>query len=217
VYPKGGFTGTSGDAPLAAGAAALVWQKFPDMKYDEVKAFLRGNVKDLGDKGEDNQFGAGRIALPVPDDVDPENPSNPDSTPVPDDKGPVATINNVDTQFNVKVKGQKGIAIAISFEIDNFKGKKGLAAVLFFNKDGSPVTPGDNKYKIGPTIGTAAFFTPKSDKAAYDDAVLFIPNSAFSKLGSGTKELYYIVAILDSENLEKPLAESDKVPVKFKK
>jgi hypothetical protein len=217
VYPKGGFTGTSGAAPLAAGAAALVWQKFPDMKYDEVKAFLRGNVKDLGDKGEDNQFGAGRIALPVPDDVDPENPSNPDSTPVPDDKGPVATINNVDTQFNVKVKGQKGIAIAISFEIDNFKGKKGLAAVLFFNKDGSPVTPGDNKYKIGPTIGTAAFFTPKSDKAAYDDAVLFIPNSAFSKLGSGTKELYYIVAILDSENLEKPLAESDKVPVKFKK
>jgi Subtilase family len=214
---KTGFFGTSASAPLVAGAAALVLQKFPDMTPEELKAFLTTNVKDLGDKGPDNLYGAGRLALPDPGGVTQDNPGTTDETPVPDTAGPTASITNIDTKFNVKYKGQKGMAISVSFTVDNFKGKKGIVAALFFDKNDKPLPTKDENYKIGNGLGTGFTFTAKSDKTAFDDAGMFIPNSAFSAVPASTKEFYYVVLVLDPDNLDKPLAASDKVTVKVQK
>ncbi len=212
------FFGTSGSAPLVAGAAGLVLEKFPEMSPEEVKAFLNNNAKDLGDAGPDPVFGAGRLALPDPGKVTNDNPGTTDATPVPDAQGPTAAITNIDTKFNVKQEGQKGMAITLSFTVDNFKGKKGIVAVVFYEKSGKPVQTNDPNYRLkNGTLAAIGTFTAKADKVAFDDAVLFIPNSAFSKLGSGTKDLYYVVIIADPENPDQPLAASDKVSIKFKK
>ncbi|MCC7448598.1 MAG: hypothetical protein IT324_14355, partial [Anaerolineae bacterium] len=190
----------------------------PEMSPEEVKAFLNNNAKDLGDEGPDPVFGSGRIALPDPGAVSNDDPGTTDATPVPDEKGPVAEITNIDTKFNVKQGGQKGMAISLSFTVDNFKGKKGIVAVLFYEKSGKPVTTDDPNFRLkSGSLAAIGNFTAKSDKVAFDDAVLFIPNSAFSKLGSGTKDLYYVVIIADPENVDNPLAVSDKVNIKFKK
>ncbi len=214
VY-EDGFSGTSGAAPLVAGAAGLVLEKFPEMQAAEVRAFLLANVKDLGDKGPDPVFGEGRLALPDPGKLTDANPSDADATPVPEANGPSATINNIDTKFNVKLKGVKGMAVTVSFEVDNFKGKKGAVAVLFFDSNNKPLPTKDENFRIGKGLGTGATFTAKSNQAAFDDVVLFIPNSAFTSIGSGN--LYYIVAVLDLNNLDQPLAVSDKVSIKLKK
>ncbi len=208
-----GFAGTSGAAPLAAGAAGLVLQKYPDMKAEEVKAFLTTNVKDLGDQGPDPLYGAGRIALPDPGKLNADDPGNTDSTPVPDSSGPVATITNIDTQYNVKVKGQKGLVVTVSFEVDNFKGKNGIIAVLFFDKNGKQIPSKNKTYTIGKGLGTGLTFTPKYDQTAYDSVPLFIPNSA---IGSSVKEMYFIVGILDADNPDTPLAVSDKASIRVK-
>jgi len=213
------FYGTSGSAPLVAGAAGLVLEKFPEMSPEEVKAFLSNNAKDLGDQGPDPVFGAGRLALPDPGAVSNDDPGTTDATPVPDAQGPVAEITNIDTKFNVKQGGQKGMAISLSFTVDNFKGKKGIVAVLFYDAaSNKPIQTDDPNFRLkNGSLAAIGNFTAKSDKVAFDDAVLFIPNSAFSKLGSGTKNLYYVVIIADPENVDKPLAVSDKVNIKFKK
>ncbi|MCC7450623.1 MAG: S8 family serine peptidase [Anaerolineae bacterium] len=218
VY-KQPFFGTSGSAPLVAGAAGLVLEKFPEMSPEEVRAFLNNNAKDLGDEGPDPVFGAGRVALPDPGGVSDDDPGTTKATPVPDDKGPVAEITNIDTKFNVKQGGQKGMAITLSFTVDNFKGKKGIVAVLFYDAaSNKPIQTNDPNFRLSNgSLAAIGNFTAKSDKVAFDDAVLFIPNSAFSKLGSGTKNLYYVVIIADPENLDNPLAVSDKVNIKFKK
>jgi hypothetical protein len=214
-YEKG-FSGTSGAAPLVTGAAALVLQKYPDLTTEELKAYLIKNSKDLGAKGEDTVFGAGRLALPAPD-KDPNNNNPTDATePAPNqDKTVSAQITKVDTQFNVKVKGQKGTVVTVSFEVNNFKGKKGIVGLLFFDLDGKVVQSGDPKYQVGKTLGTALTFTAKYDHAAFEDVQLFIPNTAFE--GIDAPKLVYLVGILDPSNLEKPLAVSQEVTVKLKK
>ncbi|MEP7285391.1 MAG: S8 family serine peptidase [Chloroflexota bacterium] len=212
-----GFAGTSGAAPLIAGAAGLVFQKFPDMQVEEVRAFLTTNVKDLGDTGADSQFGAGRLALPAPDGVTVDNPGTTDSTPVASTSGVSATITNVDTQYNVKQKGKKGLSVSVSFEIDNFKGKKGAVAVFFIDKNNKPIPSSDSNYAIGKTLGTALPFTVKSDHTGFDNVGLFIPNSALAKIPKSTTEIYYIVGIIDLANADKPLAASDKVAVTLRR
>ncbi len=211
-----GFSGTSGAAPLVAGAAALVWQKLPDLKAEGVKAFLTANVKDLGDDGPDPLYGAGRLALPDPGGVSPDDPGtvDPKATAVPVSDNPSASISNIDTKYNVKVKGVKGLMVSVSFQINNFKGKNGIIAVLFFDKNDKPMPTSDKKYTIGKGLGTGATFSPKGNEEAYDDVGLFIPNSALSKAKAG--QYYYIVGILDADNLDKdPLAVSDKVSIKI--
>lgn len=235
-----GFNGTSGATPLISGVAGLVLQAYPQMTAAELKAFLTTNVKDLGDAGPDNVFGAGRIKLPDPSTINSDqgpdtNPTTSpddnsgDSTPiptpakktpvptkVPKTAGPVATIKSTDVKFNVTVKGVKGVKISASFEIDNFKGKQGVIALQVLQPDGkTAVKPKTQDYSVGKTLGTGLTFQPKYDQTAYDDVPLFLPNSEFGNLKSGTNDLVYVITILDfsDENNPKILVQSDPQPI----
>jgi hypothetical protein len=64
TYPGGGYTimsGTSMATPHVAGAAALLLQANPHLIPAEVKQILKDSSVDLGDSGEDNIYGSGRI------------------------------------------------------------------------------------------------------------------------------------------------------------
>jgi subtilisin family serine protease len=60
-----GFPGTSASAPHAAGAAALVKQRYPDFRAAELQKYLGDHAGDLGAAGADNEYGAGKLALPA--------------------------------------------------------------------------------------------------------------------------------------------------------
>ena len=59
--PYAFYSGTSFSAPLAAGAAALVWSVNPALTADQVESILLATARDLGTPGRDEQFGAGRL------------------------------------------------------------------------------------------------------------------------------------------------------------
>ncbi len=207
---ESGFAGTAGAAAVAAGASSLVLQSFPEMKAEEVKAFLIANVKDLGPKGPDPQFGAGRLALPDPGAAS----SAPDRSAAP----PAARITDVEVQYNVKVRGQKGLAIAVSFEVHNFKSGKGRVGVLFVDVDGKPLPTGNAKYRIlGKGLGVDQPFTARRDPAVFDDVLLFIPYTAFDQLVPNTTQLYYRATVVSADNPGTPLAQSDPVAIKINK
>ncbi len=235
-----GFNGTSGAAPLISGIAGLVLQAYPNLTEPELKSFLVKNVKDLGEAGPDNIFGAGRIKLPDPSTIKPDEGPDTNPTASPDDgsgdvtpiptpakktpvptkvpkaSGAVATITKTDVKFNVTVKGVKGVKISASFEVDNLKGKQGVIALQVFQSDGKTIVkPKSKDYTIGKTLGTGLTFQPKYDQTAYDDVPLFLPNSEFSNLSSGSNELVYVITILDfsDENNPKILIQSDPQPI----
>jgi len=56
-------SGTSFAAPIAAGAAALVWSINPNLTPAQVKQILFSTATDLGDPGWDEVFGHGRVNL----------------------------------------------------------------------------------------------------------------------------------------------------------
>jgi subtilisin family serine protease len=61
------FCGTSAAAPNVAGAAALVWQAFPDSTPESVLAFLQQRAKKLTGADADPEIGgAGRVDLGPP-------------------------------------------------------------------------------------------------------------------------------------------------------
>jgi uncharacterized repeat protein (TIGR01451 family) len=66
AYGDQGFSGTSSATPHVAGAAALVWQAFPDFTPDQVVAFLQGRAIDQGTVGYDYRYGVGRLHLGNP-------------------------------------------------------------------------------------------------------------------------------------------------------
>ncbi len=59
----GGFLGTSAAAPHAAGAAALIMAREPDLSNEEVNQALRQEALDLGETGPDNTYGWGKMRL----------------------------------------------------------------------------------------------------------------------------------------------------------
>jgi subtilisin family serine protease len=64
AIPDGNYStmsGTSMAAPHVSGAIVLLRQAFPDATVDELKAALYYSAVDLGNLGEDNTFGNGRI------------------------------------------------------------------------------------------------------------------------------------------------------------
>ncbi len=62
---SGTWATTACAAAHVAGAAALVKEAFPWYGADEIQAFLETSAVDLGDTGKDNEFGSGRLYLPV--------------------------------------------------------------------------------------------------------------------------------------------------------
>jgi subtilisin family serine protease len=64
VYLGGGYarlTSTHAAAPNVSGLAALVWSVNPQLMPDEVESIIKSTAVDLGEPGEDDYFGYGRI------------------------------------------------------------------------------------------------------------------------------------------------------------
>jgi len=85
---ESGFNGTSASCPHVAGAAALVWQAYPEFGRQDVLDFLLDNVLDLGAGGPDTGYGYGRLQLSSPPSVPAATPPqsaapNPAVTPAP--------------------------------------------------------------------------------------------------------------------------------------
>ncbi len=60
------FPGTSAACPHVAGAAALVWQAYPNSTTRQVTEFLESRAIDLGTSGPDYAYGYGRLSLGDP-------------------------------------------------------------------------------------------------------------------------------------------------------
>ncbi len=58
------YSGTSSATGYAAGAIALLIQKFPEMSVVEIELILKKGALDLGEKGPDNESGYGFLYLP---------------------------------------------------------------------------------------------------------------------------------------------------------
>ncbi len=58
------YSGTSSATGYAAGAIALLIQKFPEMSVAEIEQLLKNLALDLGKKGPDNESGYGFLYLP---------------------------------------------------------------------------------------------------------------------------------------------------------
>jgi thermitase len=56
-------SGTSLSAPIVSGAAALLLSRHPDWTVDQVRARLVATARDLGPRGRDDRFGAGRVDI----------------------------------------------------------------------------------------------------------------------------------------------------------
>ncbi len=87
VVFKGTFSGTSAAAPHVAGAAAVLWGRYPQYSRNDVVSVLMSRSKDLGPAGRDTMFGAGRLDLGDPATVAAPNPAvvvaPPTAPPVP--------------------------------------------------------------------------------------------------------------------------------------
>lgn len=86
TYGDRGFNGTSASCPHVAGAAALVWQAYPEFTRQEVVDFLLDHAVDLEGDGPDTGSGYGRLQLPAPPPFPPSTISPaplPLTTPMP--------------------------------------------------------------------------------------------------------------------------------------
>ncbi|MBS3766223.1 S8 family serine peptidase [Candidatus Bipolaricaulota bacterium] len=63
LYTYRSLLGTSAAAPSVGGAAALILSRSPELGSTQLKKALKKNVKDLGEPGADNTYGAGRMRL----------------------------------------------------------------------------------------------------------------------------------------------------------
>ncbi|MBS3788992.1 S8 family serine peptidase [Candidatus Bipolaricaulota bacterium] len=62
----GTFCGTSASSPHLAGAAALLLSEDSSRTADDLQSILESNAIDMGDSGNDNTYGWGRMEMPSP-------------------------------------------------------------------------------------------------------------------------------------------------------
>ncbi len=202
-----GFNGTSGAAPLVAGAAALVMEAFPNMSAQEVKAYLMTNVVDVGDSGTDPQFGTGILMMPElgaePTQPGPEPTRQPGPGPGPGPQPTAqpsgsasATLLDQQVQYGVRSGGDTGMQVTLSFQVDGMLDKDIAVVMLFGDGQGNALATTDEDYQLFGTIGTGFLYTVQYDQSVFSDVVLFIPDRLFTDLPVGT-ELTYWLAILD--------------------
>jgi len=204
------FEGTSAAAPHVAGAAALVKSAFPESTNIEIRDYLLGNAIDLGASGVDNEYGYGKLTLPVP-------PSG-NGEPPPTTSGIMATINGVDVDNNIDVSGVQGMQIHVNFDINNFRGQEGMVMANFFDQaTGAPLADTNGSYR-NPTNGQVATlvdFKPNSDTKHYSDKKLFMPYSEFD-LPAGEHKLFFKVNVASKVD-NQILKESESYPFVFRK
>ena len=78
-----GFPGTSASAPYVAGAAALVLSAYPSMEPRELQEYLEARALRIGQPGENNVYGSGRLQLGIVPEVPPVPVAIATPTPTP--------------------------------------------------------------------------------------------------------------------------------------
>ncbi|MCS6870113.1 MAG: S8 family serine peptidase, partial [Anaerolineae bacterium] len=199
-----GFGGTSGAAPVAAGAAALLLQVNPSLSNAQLKALLMQIVIDLGDKGADTVYGTGRLMLPPPEGINPD-----EGNVLGDEEGidigeeekateAKATVTGVKTQFNVKVRGIVGLSINTSFTLENYTGNRLAVVAVFTDMNGDPLESALEDYTLFDTIATGRIVEVRGKKNRFEGISLFIPNTAFRRVKES--RIQFVVAIFDLTN-----------------
>lgn len=184
-----GFNGTSGAAPLVAGAAALIMEAYPQMSQEEVKAFLIENARDVGDAGFDPLFGYGQLDMPAPD-------ANGNGRQPQGGTDAAATLIAADVQFSVKSRGQYGMQVTLSFQVDNMQDEDIAAVIVFTDENGDSLSSPDPDYEVFGTIGTGEVFTVLYESSVFSDVVFFVPDALFADFSAGST-LNYQIAIID--------------------
>lgn len=199
----GEFFGTSASAPHVAGAAALVWNAYPQASATEVRDYLLGNALDLGEAGQDNGFGVGRLALPEPPVVgEMLEPTGP----------PAVTIQSLWQEHNATVAGIRGVKIHISFQVENFQNQPGTVTAIFYNQDtGEALRDVNGSYTTSSgEVAVSEGFTPLYQPTLYSDFILFMPYNEL-ELGEGEYNLQFQLTIRDDASGQ-VLASSDMLP-----
>jgi subtilisin family serine protease len=185
------FSGTSASTPHVAGAAALVMQAYPSASAAEVRDYLLRHALDKGTAGTDNQYGAGRLAMPSPPIAG--------ATVPPDSGAATAVIHQISTHHNVDVAGIKGMRLLVNFDVDHLQGRTGRLIATFYDKSSGQALRDrngrytDNAGRVAVTLN----FTPSYERTRYTGAELFMPYSEM-ELGAGEYELYFVATIVDN-------------------
>lgn len=219
-----GFSGTSGAAPVVTGAAALVLQANPSLSNAQLKAFLLQSAIDLGEKGPDIVYGAGRLLLPPPEGVDPDagNVLGSDD----DEEGiiiggdadeVVATVTDVKTQFNVKVRGVVGLGINASFTLQNYSGKRLAVVAVFTDTNGDALPSALEDYTLFDTIATGRIVEVRGRNNRFDNVGLFIPNTAFRNIKEARIQFFVAIYDLTNEDDAPILGVSDPIALRLRR
>jgi len=213
-----GFSGTSGAAPVVAGAAALVLQANPSLSNAQLKAFLMQSVIDLGDKGADIIYGTGRLMLPKPDKVNPDegNVLGDGETELGADEVR-AEVTDVKTQFNVKVRGIVGMNINTSFTLQNFTGKQLAVVAIFTDLNGDALPTALEDYELFDTIATGRLVEVRGKNNRFNGVSLFIPNTAFRNVRESRIQFFIAIYDVSSEDDAPLLGTSDPVTLRLRR
>lgn len=217
-----GFGGTSGAAPVVAGAAALLLQANPSLTNAQLKALLMQSVVDLGDKGPDIVYGTGRLALPPPEGINPDegnvlggDDDAGESVPGEDKDLTTATITDVRTQFNVKVRGIVGLGINTSFTLQNYSGNRLAVVAIFTDMNGNALPSALEDYTLFDTIATGRLVEVRGRNNRFDGVSLFIPNTAFRDVKESRVQFFIAVYDLTSEDDAPQLGISDPITLRL--
>ncbi len=113
-------TGTSNSTAIVAGAAALVWSKYPELNATQVIHRLTATAKDEGAPGRDPQYGFGRLDLVAaltaevnPADAKPLGPvADARVTPAQPSAAPPAAAPPVDVTYEPKLSPLGYVVVA---------------------------------------------------------------------------------------------------------
>jgi hypothetical protein len=113
-----------------------------------------------------------------------------------------ATINKIWVEYNVTENNQAGMRVHVSFNINNYQGKKGYCSAYFYNSDGTPLKDLNNSYKTQTgNVATSNTFTPLYPYTLFNDYALFIPYSELHK-PKGSYDLKLNVEIHSMEGIK---------------
>ncbi len=219
-----GFSGTSGAAPVVTGAAALILQANPSLSNAQLKAFLTQSVIDLGEKGADIVYGAGRLLLPPPEGVDPDAGNvlggDDDEEGIiigGDEDEVVATVTDVKTQFNVKVRGVVGLGINASFTLQNYSGNRLAVVAVFTDLNGDALPSALEDYTLFDTIATGRIVEVRGRNNRFDNVGLFIPNTAFRNVKEARIQFFVAIYDLTNEDDAPILGVSDPITLRLRR
>ena len=201
VVYDGQFFGTSSSAPHAAGAAAVLFEHYPEATEAQVKAALMGNASDIGPEGADNQSGTGDLFLhkgpgSFTFDADPV-PVSEDGRSQADAAGVNVSLGQVSIERYPSDQGDM-LRIVADVQADGLNGKQTQVASFFFFDTGRNIPLKDFNGRFASQAGTVAVgtkITPDSDTYRVNGLELQIPLSELHLAERERYELKVVVSV----------------------